>query len=124
MATENNLTLMGYEAGADLSGAQFTLVKQHTTAKQAVVCGAGENAIGVLYEPSSQIGGAIAIAKGEKVRGFAGGTVAIGARVASDAAGKFVTAAAGDYVLGVASTAGVADVMMEVVFDKNGIEPA
>lgn len=124
MATENNVSLLNYEAGADLSAGQFLFVKQHTTAGQAVLAGDGENAMGVLYEPAGAAGRAIAIATSGKVRVYAGGVVAIGARVAVDAAGKAVTAATGDYVMGIASTAGAADALMEVVLDKNGIEPA
>lgn len=123
MATDNNATLITAEAGADLSAGQFLLVKGHTTANQVVLAGDGENAIGVLYEPAAAAGRAVAVANGGIVRAYAGGSVSVGARVASDAAGKVVTAAAGDYVLGIAKTAGAANAMMEIYWGKNGIEP-
>lgn len=123
MATEQNTTLLSFAASGDLSASQFLLVKGHTTAGQVAVAGDGENAIGVLYEPAAAAGRAVTVASGGIVRAYAGGTVAIGARVASDAAGKVVTAATGDYVLGVALTAGAANAMIEVAWDKNGIEP-
>lgn len=124
MATSNNPQLLSLEAGADLSAAQFLLVKGHTTANQVVLAGDGENAIGVLYEPAAAAGRAVAVANGGVVRAYAGGNVSVGARVASDANGKIVTAASGDYVLGVAKTAGADGAMIEIAWDKNGIEPA
>lgn len=123
MATYENIQTVNAVAGADLSAAQHLLVKQHSVAGQVVLAGDGENAIGVLLnDPTS--GQAATVAIGGKVKVIAGGTVAIGARVASDANGKAVTAATGDYVLGTAVNGAAANAMLEVVFDKNGIEPA
>lgn len=121
MATSNNPQMLTLEAGGDLSTHQFKLVKQHTTANQVVLCGDGENAIGVLYEPSAAAGRAVAVANGGVVRGYAGATIAIGAKVSSDANGLFTTAVATDHVLGTAKTAGANGVMMEVFWDKQGI---
>lgn len=123
MATYDNIQTINSVAGADLSSSQYLFVKQHSTAGQVVVAGDGENAFGVLLnDPTAGQAATVAIAG--KVRVVAGGTVAIGARVAADAAGKAVTAASGDYVLGVAVTGGAANTVIEVVFDKNGVEPA
>ena len=121
MATDNGVKLITAEAGADLSAAQFLLVKGHTTANQVVLSGDGGDAIGVLYEPASAAGRPVAVATGGVVRAYAGAGVSVGAKVASDANGKVVTAATGDVVLGVAKTAGVANAMMEIYWDKSGI---
>lgn len=122
MATSQNNTTLSLEAGADLSAAQFLLVKAHTTANQVVLCGDGQDAIGVLIEPAAAAGRAVTVANGGVVRAYAGASVSVGARVASDASGKIVTAASGDYVLGVALTAGAANAMIEVAWGKNGKE--
>ena len=124
MATDNNVSLVTAAAGADLSTKQFFLVKSGTTAGQVVLAGAGEDALGVLYEPAAAAGRAVAVGVGGVMRAYAGGTVAIGARVASSADGEIVAATAGDYVLGVAKTAGVDGSLIEIYWDKNGVEPA
>lgn len=123
MAVNNNNKVLTYTAGANLASSQFLLVKAHTTAGQVVLCGDGENAIGVLYEPNAS-GRPVSVGSDGVVKAYAGGVVAVGARVASDANGKVVTAASGDYVLGVAKTAGAANALIEFTWDKNGVEPA
>jgi len=123
MATYDGVITINAVAGADLSASQGLLVAGDSTAGQVVLAGDGVNAIGVLLNAPAS-GGAAAVAISGKVRAVAGGTVTVGARVASDAAGKVVVAAEGDYVLGVAASAGAANATIEVYFDKNGIEPA
>jgi hypothetical protein len=123
MATYENIQTLTATAGADLSGSQYLLVAKNSTADQVVVAGDGANAIGVLLGGGTS-GQAVTVGFAGKLKAIAGGTVAAGARVASDAAGKVVTAATGDYVLGTAITGGAADAVIEILFDKNGIEPA
>ena len=120
MATTNNQQVLSLEAGADLSAAQFLLVKVDSTANRVVLAGNGELAVGVLVEPADTAGKAVTVANGGIVRAYAGGTVVAGAQVASDAAGKIVTAATGDNILGVATTAGAANAMIEFVWRPNG----
>lgn len=124
MATYENATSQTFTAGADLSSSQYLFVKGDSTANQVVLCGDGEAAIGVLLnDPTS--GQAAAVATSGKVRVIAGGNITVGARVASDSAGKAVAAATGDYVLGVAITAGASNVHTEVQLGTAAsIEPA
>lgn len=123
MATSNDPILLSLEAGADLSAAQWLLVKVGTTQNQVVLATAGSDAIGVLYEPNSAAGRAVAVAVGGIVRAYAGGTVAIGAKVAADSAGKIITAVTGGTVsvLGTATTAGAVGAMIEFIWQKQGI---
>lgn len=121
MATSNNQGVISAVAGADHSSNQFKLVKQHTVAGQVVLCGDGGDAIGVLLDDVDAAGKAVAVATSGVVRAYAGGTIAIAARVASDASGLLVTAATSDIVLGIAKTAGVSGSMMEIYWDKSGI---
>jgi len=95
-------------------------VKYNTTAETIVLAGAGENALGVLQNnPVS--GEAAVVAIGGKSKVIAGGTVAGGAIVSSDAAGKAVTSAtSGHYILGVTARGGASNNVIEVVLDKNG----
>lgn len=123
MASYDNVQTLSLDAGADLSAKQYFFVKAGTSANQAVVCGDGENALGVLINAPIS-GEPAAIAFSGVVKVSAGGSIALGARVASDAAGEAVTAASGDYVLGVALEAADDGDVIRVALDKNGVEPA
>lgn len=93
MAREANLSCRTYPAGADLSAKQFYAVKLDSAAA-VVLAGAGEAAIGILQNnPTSGQAATVAIAGRSKM--VAGAAVASGARVASNASGKGVTATAG-----------------------------
>jgi hypothetical protein len=124
MATYENVTSQTFVAGADLSAKQYFFVKGDSTAGQVVVCGDGEAAIGVLLnDPTS--GQAAAVAVSGKVRVEAGDTVAAGARVASDASGNAISAATGDYVVGVAVRGGADGEIIEVQLGTAAsVEPA
>jgi hypothetical protein len=81
-------------ASADLSASQFCFVKLTNVGKVAL-CGAGENAIGVLQNSDADADGAIAIVKTfgfTKVK--ASGNLTPGASLASDASGKAKAASA------------------------------
>lgn len=80
-------------AGADLSTKQYFAVKVNSSG-QAVLAGAGEAAIGILQNnPAS--GQVATVRTAYTTKAAAGGTIAAGARVASDANGKMVVATAG-----------------------------
>lgn len=119
MATVENIKTLNIVAGADLSAAQYLFVKAGATANSAIVSGNGENAIGVLLD-TPLLGQAGVIAISGKTKAIAGETIAVGALVSSDAAGKAVVPAAGEFILGTALTAGAANTVIEVLFDKNG----
>ncbi len=112
MANEANLIRQpGLKAAADLSAAanQFRAVKM-TAANSVNIAGAGEFAIGVLYnKPKSGVRAEVVVQGTPKLS--YGGTVAVGDLLAADASGDFVktTPAVGnlDNVLAVALEAGV-----------------
>lgn len=121
MATTNNPQLISLEAGADLSSYQFKAVKVTTTANQVTFAGAGENAVGILYEPAGAAGRAVAVANGGVVRAYAGGSITIGGKVAAGADGVIVAATTGAHVLGVATTTGASGAMFEFIWQPEGI---
>jgi hypothetical protein len=108
MATYEKLLSVGsLTASADLSAKQHYLVKV-SGANTVALAGAGELCIGSLAnKPAS--GEAAEVLAGIIVPVVAGDAVLVGAEVASDAAGKAVTATTGDRVFGVALTAAGAD---------------
>jgi hypothetical protein len=123
MAAYENVQAISLTAGADLSAKQYFFVKADTTDNQVVVCGDGQNAIGVLLnDPTS--GDTASVAVSGVVKVYAGGTVTGGGPVASDTNGECVDAANGDYVLGTALEDGADGQVIRVLFDKNGIDPA
>jgi hypothetical protein len=124
-------------AGADLSSSQYFFVKLDT-ATAAVVAGAGENAIGVLQNAPAS--GAVAIIRTQGLsKVIAGDAVVIGVAVASNAAGKAVTATLartktddagaavdpllGSNVMGDAWETGVADASMTIFIQRRGSAP-
>lgn len=116
MATFNNILnrVEGYLAGEDLSTKQYTFVT--SDGDEVTSTGAGEAATGVLWnDPAS--GRAASVVRGGEPMIYAGAAIAVGAEIASDAAGKAVTATSGDVILGEARTAaGGADEMVQITF--------
>lgn len=106
-------------AGADLSSAQYSLVKVDASG-QAVLAGAGEAAVGVLQnDPESGEAATIAIGGVSKCR--AGGSVDEG-NVTSDASGKATADSGGSYVIGQAlSAAGGADEFFTLLITHAGV---
>lgn len=101
MATQQNLKGVGYEAGADLSSAQFTFV---TLSSGQVVqqSSAGGSCVGVLRTVADAAGKQVTVdgSPGSIVKVVAGAAVAQDAKVQSDASGRAITAATGDHVQG------------------------
>lgn len=106
MALSQNVQLLSLVAATDLSTSQYRVVKVGTTPDSVVLAGAGENAVGVLYE-SAAAGRAVAVANGGIVIAWAGGSFAAGDKLAAGAGGVIVAATTGAHVLGIALTAGV-----------------
>lgn len=122
MATENLGKVISMLAGADLSAKQYCFVAGTATDNTVNTAGAGVAAIGVLQDnPASGRAGAVMINGVSKI--VAGGTVAAGAKVASDASGHAVTAATGNYILGTAKTGGASGAVIEIIFEHHGISP-
>lgn len=105
MALEQNLNSRTFEAGGDLSGNQFHFVTLAADG-QVDTTGAGASATGVLQDDNGDAAGkAVVVAVGGRSKVSAGGAVAVGDNVASDANGQAVTASTGDVILGVARSA-------------------
>ena len=101
-------------AGADLSSAQFKFVKISSGA--VVLCGAGENAIGVLTnKPASGEVAAVQIGGIAKVQADAALSTT-GAKVMSSADGQAAAATSTNHVLGMTvTTAAAAAELVEVL---------
>lgn len=121
----NNPQLQSFKAGADLTGKRYHFAKMAAAENAVVAAAAGENAVGVLHTTVGAdgfaAGAGVSVCTGGKTPVYAGGNVAIGAKVMANAAGKAVTATATNHVLGVAVTAGADGVLMEVQFEPQGI---
>lgn len=94
----NNAT--DYLAAADLSAEQYTFVKRGT-GRTVVQAGAGEAAVGVLWNaPALDQAGTVVV--GGRPNVYAGAAIADGAEITSDANGQAVTAVSTDVVIGFA----------------------
>lgn len=134
-ATSFQMTLV---AAADLSAKQYYAVKIDSNG-QAALAAAGEPAVGILQNKPIAGQSATVWAFGPRSKAVAGGTIAAGALVASDANGKFVTATTGktntsdagaaadpligSNVLGVAVTSAVSGDIFTVVLCGLGAVP-
>jgi hypothetical protein len=119
MAYKENQSCVTLEAGQDLSAKQYFFV---TIASDGQIdpTGDGAAAVGVLLNDPAAAGRAAEVCIGGLTRVEAGGTVAAGAAVASDAAGNAVTAATGDIILGTAVTGGADGEVITIVFQPRG----
>lgn len=118
-ASVQSITLI---TAADLSAKQYYCVKVDAAGK-AALCGAGEPGVGILQDPMAAGYAARVMALGISYAIY-GGAVTAGDKVASDAAGKLVTAVAGDYVIGIAMETGVANEIRPVLLisrEKMGV---
>lgn len=101
MESQINFSTGFLKAAADYSAKQFYILKADSTARQAVLCGAGEAAIGVLInEPAS--GKPCNIVHNGMCLVQAGNTVTAGNALMSDADGKAVPHTGTNKVIGVA----------------------
>lgn len=102
-----------YNAGADLSAEQYTFMARGT-GREVTQAGAGEAAVGVLWNSPAEDQAATVVVAG-RPNVYAGAAIADGAAIASDATGRAVTAVADDIVLGYAMhAASGADVLVQV----------
>ena len=104
--TINESPTIVIQAGAAISAPAFLAIKADGT-----VAGAGEHALGIAHPCNDE-----AVASGDDLTiqikdigtWIAGGAVAKGAELASDADGKAVTATSSDFIIGVALAAATA----------------
>lgn len=115
MAAQEYLQSVTLEAGGDLSAQQFRFVEIAADGQVDVVSSAGGSAIGVLQGNPSAAGQAAEVAYAGVTKVVAGGTVAAGAKVQSDATGAATLAAASDHVLGRCLKGGASGELIEVL---------
>jgi hypothetical protein len=102
MAVEESVVSITIEAGADLSAGQYKFVTVASDGQVDLTASAGGAAIGVLQNAPDAAGVPATVAIAGRVKVTAGGTVAAGNKVQSDASGDAIVAASGDTVLGYA----------------------
>ncbi len=101
-------------AGADLSG-DLNKIAHVDADGDIVLAGAGEHAIGTIYEAAVE-DKPVTIQFGGIAKVICGGTVTAGQRVASDASGLAVNAgSAGDFEIGTALTSGLVNEVIPVM---------
>ncbi len=106
MAVMQSRDTRTFVAGESLAAAQFKFVTLESDGEVDLADSAGENCVGVcINDPAA--GEAATVVMSGKVRVTAGGTIAAGAAVATDASGDAVTASTGNIVMGYATEAGV-----------------
>lgn len=119
MATQGNQTRETFIAGQDLSANQFHFVTMASDG-QIDPTGDGAAADGVLVNTPAAQGDAATVVVAGRVIVEAGGNIAVGANVASNAAGEAVTAATNDIILGKALEAGVDGQIISIDFFRGG----
>ena len=115
MAAMEQVQSVTLEAGADLSADQFTFVVVAADGQVDQVSSAGGEVDGVLLNDPAAAGRAATVAYAGVVKVYAGGTVASGAKVQSDASGAAITAASGDLVVGKCVKGGAVGELIEVL---------
>jgi len=109
MATEQPGFMESVITQSDLTAKQFSLLTPTAVAGQCALAGAGNLVAGVNQDTPKALQVANICVNGvSKVVVGAAGGIAAGALLASDAAGRAITAATGQYVFGIAREGGVA----------------
>ena len=93
-----------YEAAGDISAEQYTFFKRGAN-DTVVQSGAGEAAVGVLWNDPAAAGRMAVVITGGEPNVYAGDAIAVGDEVAADANGDAVTAVSTDIVVGIAREA-------------------
>lgn len=106
----------------DLRDKEFYGVKR--TATGVTLCAAGDHCDGVISE-GKNIGLHTSFKTGNQLKAIAGAAVAIGAKVTTDANGKFITATSGTEVFGTAiSNAAAANDLFTIDVDRSSADLA
>jgi hypothetical protein len=115
----------GYNAsGSVISKGYIVKVAGTTYQDQIALAAAATDALFGVAANDIATGGPGNVQVSGRALVYAGGTVAVGARVTTDSAGKGVAASAGNSVLGVAMTAGASGSLFEVELGLGGNEMA
>ncbi len=111
-----------YEAGEDLTGKlHHALVINGASANGNVpkVEVAGANAVAIGFAQDEKVaGGNLGVAVTGSCFAIAGGTIAVGAELATDSAGLLVTATAGQNVVAICEEAGVVNQRIKIQIEK------
>jgi hypothetical protein len=126
MALEGKQVIETFIAGADLSAAQFKIVKGDTTANRQVVLQAtsGALSVGVLLNKPTSGQAASVMVGGGYGKALAGAAVAtLYTELTPDTTGRLIGASSGHHVIGLAvTTATAAGEFIEFVW-KNYVKP-
>lgn len=119
MATTQSRDNRTFIAGGDLTAGQFHFVTLAADG-QVDLATDGADAAGVLLNNPSAAGQAATVTVQGLTTVEAGGTIAVGAAVASNATGEAITAAIGDVVKGYAREAGVDGQIIQIELIQGG----
>ena len=115
-ALEREIVSIAIPANADLSASQFRIAVVNSSEKAAIAAAATAKIIGVLYNKPAAADVAAQIAISGVARVTAGGVVAAGDLLTSDANGKAIaTTTTGNVLIGRALTAGADTQLIEVL---------
>lgn len=119
----NDSATIAMEAAAELKDSRCLAVKFDEDGK-GVLCGKGENAIGILLadiDSTIEADGQMDVQVKDMGRWTAGAEIKPGDELACDADGKAAVAASGDFIVGVALTkAAAAGEIIKVQITKSG----
>lgn len=116
MQSRDNRTMI---AGVDLSSAQYKFVTLESDGQVDLANSAGENCFGVCLVGDTA-GRPVTVTVSGSVNVIAGGTIAAGAAVATNASGLAQTAATGNIIMGYAREAGVSGQVIEIELIQGG----
>ena len=119
MAEQESRDTRTFIAGEDLSSSQFKFVTLESDGQVDLADSAGENCMGVVINDPASGGEATVVVSGKTVV-TAGGTIAAGAAIATDASGDAVTAASTNIIMGYALEAGVDGQVIAVELIQGG----
>lgn len=105
-------------SSGDLSASLYRFVSLNGSG-QAVVTGAGADAIGILTNKPTALGQAAEVQILGRAKLVAGGTIASQARVASTASGAGLTVATGNFALATCLVGGVINDLIEVLLSAH-----
>lgn len=123
MAYMNDIKTRTFEAGQALP-TQFIFIAQAADGQVDPVGTTGLRSDGVLLTPATAAGQAVTVAYDGRVKVLAGGTIARGAAVASNATGRGVAATTGNIILGYAEEAAVVNQIITVRIERAGTASA
>ena len=119
MAVQESRDTRTFIAGEDLSSSQFKFVTLESDGQVDLADSAGENCMGVVINDPASGEEATVVVSGKTVV-TAGGTIAAGASIATDASGDAVTAASTNIIMGYALEAGVDGQVIAVELIQGG----